>query len=111
MNTERAAQAIKDYLIALKIAKKLPKDLNNLDVDSIREVLDAQFHELEDAYDEAGSFLVGDDELTVKEMVDLIVANEDQTEIIDNIEGVVVWEKVENTFSCKEFLNLINYPS
>ena len=42
-------------------------------------------------------------------MVDLIKNNPDQNQLIDYIDGVDVWEKVEFEFTCKEFIENIGY--
>ena len=62
-----------------------------------------------DPYEEATHYLCDDDEgLTIREMVDAIAEAEDN-EMIDNIEGVLVWEPLENRFTVSQFLDLIGY--
>ena len=50
------------------------------------------------------------DDVSVEEQVIAIEkqADIDGGEMIDDVEGVTVWEKVMNTFSCDEFLDLIS---
>lgn len=56
----------------------------------------------------AESLLCGDTEYTIVEQVKFIREHEDQTDLIDYVEGVTVWEKVEFSFTCKGFLELID---
>jgi N12 class adenine-specific DNA methylase len=61
-------------------------------------------------YEDAGELLcVDEDELSLQEQVDAIVAQSkiDPQSLIDFVEGVIVWEKVEYSFSCKGFLKHI----
>ena len=55
----------------------------------------------------ASEYLSVDEEDDLIFMVASIVNNEDQDELIDNIEGVCVWQKVEFEFTAKEFCELI----
>jgi len=50
------------------------------------------------------------DDVSVEEQVEAIKKQSeiDGAVMIDDIEGVTVWEKVENTFNCYEFLDLIS---
>ena len=50
---------------------------------------------------------LSDGELSTEEMVEAIENHDDPYDIIDNIEGVVVWEKVESRFTVKDFLRTI----
>lgn len=62
-------------------------------------------------YETARNYLC-DTELDIEEQVELIAkAQEDGRgdEYIDNVEGVLVWEKVVHQFEVDEFLQLINY--
>ena len=56
--------------------------------------------------DKASELLTGDSD--IKEQIKLIEACEDENEIIDYIEGVTVWEKVEFSFTAKQFLEYIS---
>jgi hypothetical protein len=58
----------------------------------------------------AGSYLSAGADNDIETMVELIKNNPDQTQLIDYVDGVDVWEKVEFEFTCKEFLKLIHYP-
>ena len=42
-------------------------------------------------------------------MIEAIANHEDQSDMIDNVEGVVVWEKVEYSFTCEDFLSEIGW--
>jgi hypothetical protein len=44
----------------------------------------------------------------VRKMVELIKKNKNQDELIDYIDGVQVWQKIEFQFTCKEFIELIS---
>ena len=61
-----------------------------------------------DMVSKASQFLVNED-VSVKEQLRAIIKqNEiDSTELIDNIDGVQVWEIVEFRFSCEAFLNYL----
>ena len=56
----------------------------------------------------AGDFLSANAENDIPTMVNLIKNNPDQNQLIDYIDGVDVWEKVEFEFTCKEFIELIS---
>jgi hypothetical protein len=56
----------------------------------------------------AGGFLSAGAENDIPTMVKLIYDNPDQNELIDYVDGVDVWEKVEFEFTCKEFIKLIS---
>jgi hypothetical protein len=57
----------------------------------------------------AGSYLSAGAENDVETMVELIKNNADQNQLIDYVDGVDVWEKVEFEFTCNAFLKLIGY--
>jgi hypothetical protein len=44
----------------------------------------------------------------VRKMVELIKKNKNHDELIDYIDGVQVWQKIEFQFTCKEFIELIS---
>ena len=56
----------------------------------------------------AGEYLIPE-ENTIIEMVTAIKNNQNQEELIDYIPCVVVWQKVEFEFNCRDFLKLIGY--
>ena len=62
-------------------------------------------------YEEAGELLSVDEEegLTLQEMLDAIIAQNkiDGTVMVDSLEGVYMWEKLEWSFSCRNFLKHI----
>lgn len=45
----------------------------------------------------------------VVEAVRAIVNHEDQDAYVDWVDGIIVWDKVSNTFTCDEFLEEIEY--
>jgi len=61
-------------------------------------------------YAKASEYLAGDENTNA--MVDKIIEHTNNgcgSDLIDYIDGVTVWEKVEFTFTCREFLELIGY--
>jgi|688.fasta_scaffold99251_1 hypothetical protein len=57
----------------------------------------------------ASTFLVNDADITIDEMVKKIAEHKNQHDFIDNVDEVVVWQIVENTLTCKDFLETIGY--
>lgn len=112
MLATKIALAIKNHLINLAVDNKLPLDMTQLDEFALSEVIQTEMNSVdnrnEKAYENAGHYLC-DNELSIKEMVDAIVKHPNEDDFIDNVEGVIVWEKVTYTFDCGEFLELINY--
>lgn len=49
---------------------------------------------------------------SIKNQIEAIAshAKNHPSDYIDNVDGVIVWEKVTNTFECDEFLQLIEWP-
>lgn len=45
----------------------------------------------------------------IAEQVEAIASHHNQLELIDNIEGVEVWQPLEGMYNCEEFLLLIRY--
>jgi hypothetical protein len=58
---------------------------------------------------ELASHYLSDGDISTEEMIEAIANHEDQSDMIDNVEGVVVWEKVEWSFTCEQFLEEIGY--
>lgn len=56
----------------------------------------------------AGLLLSANAENDIETMVNLIKNNPDQNQLIDYIDGVDVWEKIEFKFTCEEFLKQIS---
>jgi hypothetical protein len=48
------------------------------------------------------------DELTIAQQVQAIETYPNKTDFIDNVEGVCVWEPLENTFTCEQFIKMIS---
>ena len=63
---------------------------------------------LRDWEDVAGNYLCDGDE-NLRSQVNRIAEWPDGSDMIDNVDGVFVWEKVVNKFTCDEFLHLIGY--
>jgi hypothetical protein len=58
---------------------------------------------------ELASHYLCDGDLTTEQMVEAIANNEDEDDLIDNVDGVIVWEKVEYEFTCEQFLDDIGW--
>lgn len=106
----KIAQAVKDYLVDLAINDNLPMDLSQLDVEALEQVIKSQLpSETDRQVSEAEHYLCDSDEMTTLQMIEAIADHEDQSDLIDNVEGVVVWEKVEGSITCEDFLQMIGY--
>jgi homoaconitase/3-isopropylmalate dehydratase large subunit len=108
---KEAAQAIKEHLIQLAVDDKLPLDMTQLDETFIVDIIGQhQPTEKEKAIAEAEHYL-SDSHLSIREQVEAIAkqAEEDGLVMIDDVEGVLVWEPVEGIFYCDEFLQLIGW--
>jgi DNA-binding transcriptional regulator GbsR (MarR family) len=57
----------------------------------------------------AQQYLCADDDDDLLNQFTNIVKNVNQDELIDYVDEVVVWSKVEFEFTCKEFLNEVGY--
>lgn len=107
-----AAQAIKEHLIQLAADDKLPLDMTQLDETFIVDILnDKQPTGKDEAIEHATHYLCDSDELTMEEQIRAIAAHaeEDGSDLIDEVEGVVVWEKVEWSITCDDFLEMIGW--
>lgn len=109
-----AAIAIKLHLIQLAADNKLPADMTELDATFIVDIIKKfQPTAMDKAIAEAAHYLCDLDlELSIREQVEAIAkqAEEDGTEMIDNVEGVVVWEPLEGKYDCDQFLQMIGWP-
>jgi hypothetical protein len=56
----------------------------------------------------AKHYLFAHSDEEIREMVRKIYEYEDENEIIDYIDGVDVWEKVQFSFTCEQFINQIS---
>lgn len=109
MQIEKIAQAVKDYLVDLAIQDKFPMDLNDISEFALEDVIKKSIDiptDFEKAVEQALNYL-SDGDLTSAEMVQAILDHENPTDLIDNVEGVVVWQKVEYSLTCEEFINII----
>ncbi len=108
-----AAKAIKDHLIQLAVDDKLPLDMTQLDIQPLIDIIGEHQPTAKDkAIAEAGHYLCDYEKgLTIEQQVEAIAkqADEDGSVMIDDVEGVLVWEPLENRFDCDEFLQLINW--
>ena len=114
MDTAIVANEIKKYLVKLASKDKLPIDLNELDIIPIDKILrkglkDAEGTPLEQAFKKAGEYLCEGD-MPIPHQISNIANYTPQDCLIDYVDGVEVWEKVELEFTCEQFLDLIGYP-
>lgn len=105
----KIAQAVKDYLVALAINDELPMDMTQLSIEGLEKAIQTALPTEEDKAIELAMHYLCDGDISTEEMVDAIANHEDQSDMIDNVEGVVVWEKVEWSFTCEDFLREIGY--
>lgn len=105
------ANAIKQSLIEDAIAGKLDGDMNQFDTTKIEKLLKKALKEqnpIKLAYIKAGDYLSGNDNI---KQVKLIVAHENENDLIDWVDGVEVCERFESSFTCETFLEQIGYPT
>lgn len=107
MKTKEIALAIKQHLIDMSNTDRLPSDLTLLDENELIKIIDSvkpSVREIE--IKKAMDFLVGDRDSVIKQL-EAIENTVDKTTLIDYVDGVDVWEKIEFSFTCDEFLSLI----
>jgi hypothetical protein len=110
LDTMKIAEAVKDYLIDLAINDRLPLDMTEISEYGIEEAIKSALPTKRDEIiAKASELLAYDSEISTEEMIKRIVKCKDENEIIDYIDGVDVWEKVEYSFTCEQFLEQIGY--
>ena len=109
MQTTKIAQAVKDYLVDLAVKDKLPSDFTQLSVAKLEKAIKSALPTPREQAIELASHYLSDGDLTVEQMVEAIYNHEDENELIDYVDGVVVWEKVEYSFTCEQFIQEIGY--
>lgn len=64
-----------------------------------------------EAVQSAGHYLCGDEDSAIEQQVNLIAAHAEDNpdDLIDNVEDVLVWEKVVGKITCQEFLEMIGW--
>ena len=107
MKSLEIAKSVKEYLVGLAVEGKLPMDLNLLDEEQFAEIIAEHLPTKMDSAVEAASHYLSDADLSIAEQIEAIRNHSDMDDYIDNVEGVLVWSKVETTFTCEEFLDLI----
>jgi hypothetical protein len=107
-------EAIKSILVNMAINDELPMDMNNLDIHSIVEqaendCLKDPMYNASKRIDNALEILSVDEDDTIEKQLALIeeAADKDLDMLIDHIDGVYPWEKVEFEFTIREFLDYI----
>jgi len=107
MNAKTIAQAVKQHLIQLAADDKLPMDMTLLDESALETVIQKELPtEQDEAIEKASHYLCDDD---VEAAIKAIAAHPDQNAYIDDVDDVTVWEKVQFSFSCAEFLSHIDW--
>jgi hypothetical protein len=112
MRTNEIAQAVKDYIVDLAVNDKLPMDLTQLSTGELEEVIKSKLPTKEDErIERASHYLCDADDMTIADQLALIDAQAeiDITVMLDNVEGIIVWEKVEWVFTVGDFLDEIEH--
>lgn len=119
MDAKELSIAIKAKLVELASNDQLPMDMNQLDASVIENIINEFIPEtgenwkpdsndtFKKLFDRAGRYLCDNDECSIAEQITLIRAHENQKDLIDNIEGVLVWSPLSFSLSCDEFFSLI----
>lgn len=65
----------------------------------------------QETIEHARHYLCDSDVLTMEEQIEAIIkqSNEDGSALIDDVEGVVVWEPIVGKYNCYEFLEMIHW--
>jgi hypothetical protein len=95
---EKAAELNSDFI-----------DVPQWVIKAANEYIDLQKPSLEEQAISLASHYLCDGDMSTKEMIEAIAAHEDQTDLIDNVDGVVVLDKVEWSFTCEDFLSEIGW--
>jgi hypothetical protein len=105
------ACAIKEYLIDLAVNDKLPMDMTELDEMAIFDTIKKNLPTAEDEAIAEAEHYLSDSVLSTKEQIEAIAkqAEKDGSVMIDDVEGVVVWEPLERRFDCDTFLLAIGW--
>ena len=109
MNASEIASAVQDYLVNLALEDRLPLDLTQLNTSEIEEVIQKFLPTQKDEAVERASHYLCDGDLTILEQVEAIANHENEDDLIDYVDGVVVWEKVEYSYTCDKFLSDIGW--
>ena len=109
MNAYQIASAVQDYLVNLAVEDRLPLDLTQLNTTEIEEVIQGFLPTEKDKAVERASHYLSDSDLTTLEQIEAIANHEDQYDLIDNVDGVVVWQPLEGHFTCEDFLSYIGW--
>ena len=87
-------------------------DISSSDIDE--EENDEDLSDSEESRIEKARFILCDntdddgEEISIARQIELIEAEDDDSTMIDNVEGVLVWEKLVNSLTCKQFLEQID---
>jgi len=88
-------------------------DFNNANKSEYDCIIDYLQNKHKDNNDEmiakANHYLVANSDDDVLKQITNIANHFDQNELIDYVDDVIVWERVEYEFTCREFLELIGY--
>lgn len=107
MNTQLVAEEIKSHLVKLAASFKLPSDLTQLNTKPIERILQKSIDN-NFTKDQMATFLSNDleehDEI-IKILRKELKENPDQ--MLDFVDGINVWEKVEQSFTVRTFCEQI----
>ena len=109
MNTTKIAEAIKEHLVSLAINDELPMDMTKLSISKLKKVIESTLPSKKDKAIALAEHYLSDGDISTEEMIEAIANHDNQSDMIDNVDGVVVWEKVEWSFTCEDFLNEIGW--
>lgn len=110
-NSRKIAEAIKEHLVKMARYDEIPMDMGMLSVMDLENVINSiqdNPDQKEKAIEIAGYFLACDPD-QVEAMVRLIINHPEETDFIDDIEGVDVYTKFENSFTVESFADQIGW--
>jgi hypothetical protein len=117
MDTKKIAIEIRNLLFKMAVKDRLLIKERDLPLSRIEKIVKLALKaseptQLQKAVESAG-FYLSNSEVEIEEQVSLIVAEAEKNEqghtLIDEIEGVCVWEPLEGRYTPSEFLDLIGY--
>ncbi len=109
MNASEIASAVQDYLVNLALEDRLPLDLTQLNTTELEAVIQGFLPSKKDEAVERASHYLSDSDLPILEQIEAIANHEDYEDLIDDVDGVLVWQPLEGYFTCEEFLSYIGW--
>ena len=99
----------------LAVNDRLPTDFGDLSVSALEKVIKRQLPtKRQEVINKANEILsCCDSNADTVKMIKAIAkqSEEDDSCLIDNVDNVIVWQKLENGYTCQEFLEEIGYYS